>query len=669
MLRVALLMLVAQSSLGFDLASEKNRPVTKVINMMKDMQKQLAKEAEEDSEIYDTTVCWCETNEREKTKSISDGEARINTLKASIESLTSRSAQLNAEVARLNGEIANNEKALDTATTLRAKQLAEFTAEEKDMLQSVASMKGAITALSKHHESFLQVSSSERDNAVMTASVAIEAQLRRHRDLLAEVITPHQRKVVASFLQTQNPQSGEIFGVIQGMKESFENNLAQSQREETANNNAFEDLKSAKTTEIADGRDLLDTKTQQLADTDAKNAADKQELDDTQATLESDTVFLANVKETCQNVDAEYAERTKTRTLEIEAVTKALAYLTSDEAHDLFTRTFNAKFFQTAALSARRNAVYKILSAAAKKSKDPRLSTLAVRTRLAKFEAVKFALQKMIDPLVKEKEDEIAERDFCIAELNNNEKLTAGKVREKADGEAKLEDSRMTIDELTKTIEELKLTVSDAKTQFKRAGEDRENENHAFQITVADQRATQKLLIGALKALKKFYGASLLQKDAHQSQSIAGQTPPPGFKKQSNKGGIVGVVQGVIDDATKLEAEAIRTEEEAQKAHEDFVKDTNDSFVIWDKEMVNLVEEKAKAEVEKTERQVNYDLVLSEKEQLEKSLADLHAQCDFALKNFEIRQATRDEEIASLKQATQIVSGGSFDSFIANLPY
>jgi hypothetical protein len=666
MLRVALFMLLAQSGLSSDIASEKNRPVTKVINMMKDMQKELAKESESDQEIYDTTVCWCETNEREKTKSISDGEARINSLKASIESLTSRSAQLNAEVARLNSEIANNEKALDTATTLRAKQLAEFTAEEKDMLQSITSMKGAITALSKHHESFLQVSTTDRDNAVMTAGVAIEAQLRRHHDLLAEVITPHQRKVVASFLQTSAPQSGEIFGIIQGMKESFENNLAQSQREETDNNNAYEDLKKAKNTEITDGTDLRDTKVQQLADTDAKNAADKQELGDTQATLESDTVFLANVKETCANVDAEYAQRTKTRTMEIEAVTKALAYLTSDEAHDLFTRTFNAKFLQTAAMSARRNAVYKILVAAGKKANDPRVSTLAIRTRIAKFGAVKFALQKMIDPLVKEKEEEIAERDFCIAELNNNEKLTAEKVRVKADSEAKLEDSRMTLDELDKTIAELKTTIADAKLEFKRAGEDRENENHAFQITVADQRATQKLLIGALKALKKFYGASLLQ---NQAKATAGQTPPPGFKKTSNKGGIVGVVQGVIDDAMKLEAEAIRTEEEAQKAHEDFVKNTNDSFVTWNKEMVNLVEERAKTAEQKVQNGVDLDLVTSEKKQLEKSLGDLHAQCDFALKNFELRQATRDEEIAALKQSTQILSGGSFESFIAHLPY
>jgi len=672
MMRVALLLLACVShvsSLVSGSENSKSRPVSKVMNMMKDMLKQLDNEGEQDREIYDTTVCWCETNEKAKTKAIADGEQHVQSLGQSIEALTGRSAQLNAEIKRLDEEVAANEKALESAAELRRKQLAEFNADEKDMLQSISSMKGAITSLSKHHESFLQVANGE-SNAARLADFrsvvsTINAQLSRHHELLAEVITPHQRKLVASFLQMQQPQSGEIFGIINGMKDSFENNLAQAQKEETANDNAFEDLKAAKTTEIADGRSMSETKVQHLADTDEKNAADNQDEGDSQDTLESDTKFLANVKNTCQNVDAEYADRTKTRMLEIEAVTKALAFLTSDEAHDLFTRTFNAKFIQRTSSDSRRSAVYKILVAAAKKSADPRLSTLAIRTRLAKFEAVKFALQHMIDPLVKEKWDEIEERDFCIAEINNNEKVAESKKRDQADAEAALDSSKQTIADLTKEIEELELTVSDAKEQFKRAGEDREKENHEFQIIVADQRATQKLLYGALKALKSFYSASLVQSG---TRTTAGQTPPAGFEKQSNKGGIVGMVEGVIKDAQKLEAEAIRTEEEAQKAHEDFVKDTNDSFGIWAKDLVNKNEQRAKTTVQKAGNQVDLDTAVDSQKQNVKALGDLHANCDFLLKNFELRQATRDEEISSLKQATEIVSGTTFEAFIANFP-
>merc|ERR1711972_978077 len=128
-----------------------NRPVSKVITLLKDMLKQLEKEAEEDEEIYDKVACWCETNDKEKTKAIADAEAKIADLTTKIEELTAASARLNTEIKNLEKEIAKNQEALDKATALREKQLAEFNAEEKDLLESISALKAAITVLSKHH--------------------------------------------------------------------------------------------------------------------------------------------------------------------------------------------------------------------------------------------------------------------------------------------------------------------------------------------------------------------------------------------------------------------------------------------------------------------------------------------------------------------------------------
>jgi uncharacterized protein YifN (PemK superfamily) len=48
----------------------KERPVTRVVNLLKDMQAELQKEADNDEELYDKLVCWCETNEKTKTRAI-----------------------------------------------------------------------------------------------------------------------------------------------------------------------------------------------------------------------------------------------------------------------------------------------------------------------------------------------------------------------------------------------------------------------------------------------------------------------------------------------------------------------------------------------------------------------------------------------------------------------
>jgi len=656
------------------------RPVSKVITLLQDMIKQLQHEAEEDNETYETMGCWCTTNDKEKTRSISNAEQHINELGAAIESLTGNSARLNAEIENLDKELGANEEALDSATALRKKQMAEFNNEEKEMLSTIRTLKGAVTTLSKHHggSALLQQSATARDEAVMQAAVVVQTQLRRHADFLSETISPRQRKIAASFaqnpdayvggdlvlLQEDQPQSGEIFGILQAMTESFEQNLEKAQREETANDAAYEDLKAAKKSEIAAGQSQIEIKTGELASTDEKNAQSKQDLEDTQQALEADTAFLSNLKDTCASIDSEYEERTKTRQLEIQAVSKALEYLSGDASADLFGRT--TSLVQTNMESSRRSHVVKVLSAAFKKSGDPRISTLAMATRIAAFGKVKGTITEMIDKLTIEKEDEIKHKDFCIIEIQVNERSTASKYRDQDDLEVKIDDLKMQVDELAKELEVLKAEIAELRKQLKNAGIDREKENHAFQSVVADQRATQKLLTGALNVLKGFYEKNaLVQKGAKQA-------PPPGFKnyeKNKSSGGVMGAIQNCISDSQKLEAEAIRGEEDAQKGYENFTMDSNDVIAAKNKEIMNKQGLKAKAEVEKVETQNERDAVVGEIKALRQNNHDLHSSCDYVMKNFDLKQQTRDDEIESLKESISIFSGASFGALLQNVNY
>merc|ERR1712139_282288 len=172
-------------------------------------------------------------------------------------------------------------------------------------------------------------------------------EMQKHSSLLPGVLTHRQMRSISSFIQSPEdyfdaeptfkqsyaPQSGEIFGILNQMKETFETNLSSSQKEEMANQKAYEELKAAKEEEIAAGQAQLDTKTQELADTDEKNAQAKEDIEDTKKTLSADEEFLMMLKEKCSMTDGEWEERQKTRQLEMEAVSKALAVLTSDDAH------------------------------------------------------------------------------------------------------------------------------------------------------------------------------------------------------------------------------------------------------------------------------------------------------------------------------------------------
>jgi len=264
-------LLLGAHALTFDETEAKNRPVSKVITLLKDMLKQLEKEAAEDEEIYDKLACWCETNDKEKTKSIADAEAKIEDLTTKIEELTALSARLNTEIKNLESEVAKNQEALDQATAIREKQLAEFNAEEKDLLESISALKAAITVLSKHQGgAFLQVPQTH----VAAVAMTLQKQMQRHASLLKGIISPSQKKTIAAFIQAPQdyfdakptfkqsyaPQSGEIYGILTQMLETFEANLSQSQKEEMENQKAYEDLKAAKEAEIAAGQEQIDKK-------------------------------------------------------------------------------------------------------------------------------------------------------------------------------------------------------------------------------------------------------------------------------------------------------------------------------------------------------------------------------------------------------------------------
>merc|ERR1712139_486839 len=131
-----------------------------------------------------------------------------------------------------------------------------------------------------------------------------------------------------------------------------------------------------------------------------------------------------------------------------------------------------------------------------------------------------------------------------------------------------------------------------------------------------------------------------------QQGQPAGPAPPPGFKaykKNAAAGGVMGMIQQIINDAKAMEAETIRSEEDAQTAYEDFVKDTNNSIEEKSKDIVNKSESKAKAESDLVEAKENKEAVMLELEQLANYNAELHSSCDFVMKNFEIRQTARDE--------------------------
>merc|ERR1719305_176221 len=172
-------------------------------------------------------------------------------------------------------------------------------------MQSIQALKNAVVVLSKHHS----------DDALLSVKQVIQHHLGAK--ILVGTISPTQHRTLAAFLQqpagfqSYAPASGQIFGILKQMKETFESNLSQSQKDELAAQDTFAQLKAAKTEEITAAKKQVDNKSVDLANTDEANAQAKQDLQDTREALSADQQFLLGLKHKCAQADAEFEERAK----------------------------------------------------------------------------------------------------------------------------------------------------------------------------------------------------------------------------------------------------------------------------------------------------------------------------------------------------------------------
>jgi septal ring factor EnvC (AmiA/AmiB activator) len=669
--------LSASSALERDLAEDfKERPVMKVVRLLEDTKVELEKELEDDKAVYELMTCWCKDGNQAKEAAIASAKAKIAELESSMGADAAKIAELKEKRKETLDEVNADHKALSDATGMRMKENKEFQASETDYLEAIDAAKNAIIVLSKHNAADfaqLKIAAHRLLDARVSQMVDHSRHISRAR---TEVLRSFLRNAeqASSFLaipgmQSYAPQSGQIFGILNQMKEDFEVNLSEAQKTEAKAKAEFESLKAAKEDEIETGKKLIVSIDGNIAELQENYAEEAKQLEDTQKQLGLDTEFLKNLTEKCATMDADYDKRVKDRLTEIDAVTDTIKILNSDESFESFDKMDSPTppvFLQTDSAETRQRAVA-VLQDAARKSGASEVALLAVRAQLDAFTKVKELIDKMVKELAKQQKDEVEHRDWCIAELNSNKRSMDAAYDQKESLQTKMADLTKTIEKLTADIDASKKAVAEAMDQMKRASETREAENADFQTTVSDHRVMSIILSKAVDRMKQVY--ALLQQrglkpGAPHIQTSATHTDPGNgpakFKKyDQNAGGgrVVKMLEEILADTRKVEDQAVASEQDAQSAYENFMKDSNKMITQTTKAISDMTGARASAKEELSMAKTDFKQTMAELEGLDSTKADLHKACDYILKNFDARQAARAAEMDALNEAKAILSG------------
>merc|ERR1719502_282758 len=124
-----------------------------------------------------------------------------------------------------------------------------------------------------------------------------------------------RRNLMAFFQENGDyaPQSGQIVGILKGMKDDMEAELKEAIASEEKAIAGFADLKASKEKEIEMATEAIETKTQRSGEIAVSVVQTKDSLEDTTDELADIQKFLTQLSTECATKEKEWAETCKVR--------------------------------------------------------------------------------------------------------------------------------------------------------------------------------------------------------------------------------------------------------------------------------------------------------------------------------------------------------------------
>merc|ERR1719461_504192 len=203
------------------------------------------------------------------------------------------------------------------------------------------------------------------------------------------------------------------------------------------------------------------------------------------------------------------------------------------------------------------------------------LSALATRVADDPFVKVKKMIKDLLVRLMEEANEEAEHKGWCDTELATNEATRKEKTEAVEILHAQIDELQASIAKLTEDITEWTKAIAELDKAMAKATDLRQKEKAENEQTVADAEAAQTAVAQALTVLKEFYSKAGEATALVQQQPEAPEIFDSPYKgMQSENGGVVGMLEVIESDFSRLEADTKASEATAQKEYDSFMTDS-----------------------------------------------------------------------------------------------
>jgi len=665
-------------------------PIRKVVTMLQMMQNKVTAEGKKEQVLFDKFMCYCNTGVDDLKASIQAADTKIPQVESALKSGAAEKAQLEQDTKAAQETRRECKEAIATATSLREKEAATYAKVSGDYNANIAAMGKALTAIAGGASGFLQTS-----GASVLRKLSIEMELSNaDRDQIVSFLSQGSGSGYA-------PQSGQITGILKQMKETMEADLAEATAAENSSVANFDSLVAAKEKEIDAATKSVEDKLTRIGNLGVEISTMKEDLDDTAKAMLEDKAFLADLEKSCSTKQVEWDARCKTRTEELLALADTIKMLNDDDALELFKKTLPGSSLLQVQVTSKQVRGMALAALRAPGHVDYRLDliSLALKGKKVSMDKVIKMIDNMVVLLKKEQGDDDDKKEMCEMQLDKAEDDLKILDTTIADLEKEIDDTKENVATLTDEVAALKKGIEELDKMVEEATVNRKEENEDYSSLMASDSAAVELIGMAKNRMQKFYNPSMYKappkRELTEEERITlnmggtlaptaapggiagtgvtvliaehrGAPPPPPetfgaySKKSEESNGVMAMMDAMVADLDKEMQEADLEEKDSQAEYEEMMKDSAEKRVTDSKSITE--KEGTKADDEANLQKLAKERLAKMKEAMATVdvISNLHKDCDWLLKNFDVRKEARAGEGDALTKAKAVLSGADF---------
>jgi len=647
-----------------NVVASQGHPIEKVINLLKGLKAKATMEGKAEAVDYNKFVQWCSESLTALNDAITDEKERISELEDLIAGKTKEKETLETDIGTLEDEIGEMEAAATKAKGDREDENDVYTKVLSDAKATIAAVEAALSAVSgaeKTTEGFLLIQRS--------AKKVLALVNQRPKQLAEGDLDAHVDKY--------DFKSENVIELLKGLKKKFQDEKHAATVAETNALNAYNLAKNARDAALKAANGSKSKKETTLGKVKKTIADSNSEKDSQESDLKADSKGHEDTKAACAQKKGEWEERSSVRENELAAMDAAMGILAkaggvrTEAPGNPIPPASPVAFLQLDKDSNPKMSAVLVLRAAAQKTHSHALERLSqeVAAHLSgPFDQMNNMIEKMIFRLMDEQKQEDEHKDWCDQELKKTNVMKDDKEDKVAELKAAIAKEVAAVAKLTAEITSATEMMSDIVAFKKEATEIREVGKKENKLAIDDAETGQKALANAIAVLQDFYKSTgeikkepweflqapvkLPENPKTWDSSYSGVSDP---KKGST--GIIVVLEAVMSDFAKMEAETKAQEAADQKEFDQSMSDNDIELARRTQESDMKTEEKKRRSDKIAELESQKKSTSGELEKTNQYLRDLKPACvnTDAGASYDDRKAARTQEVEALKKAQGIL--------------